>query len=558
MTTRGRFPEDALRPHLTVIASDLVAERDGHLVIGHRSSGSPGGAPQRVRVRATPPVRAVLDATRSPVLVADLASELADRFPAAGAEVISRLIRQMVSLGFLLTSLRAPMTSPDPLAALLAELDRAAPPGDAGAARLRAVSAGLARHNTAPSLAAAGDERKRTAALTTRIRPAAGPTLAIDLRLNWDLTLPETVAAEAAAAAGILVRLARRPVLSQGWAAWHARFLDRYGPGAVVPVLDATDDSAGLGFPDGYLGSRQADRASSLTERDRALARLAQRAVIRGEQEITLDDALVAALAVADPGDPVQPTAELTVRVHAASIAALDAGRFTLHVLGVSRGAGTVTGRFLGLLDGTDRERMRGVYSVLPGVHEDSLLAQISAVPLHVKSENVGRVPQVAGLLISLGEHRTDCAAQRVPVSDLAVTADARRLHLVSVSRCRAVHTILPSAVDLTIHSHPLARFLLEAPVALAVPCTAFDWGAASLLPFVPGAPLPAGGRFPGALDAHCRRPSQPESELALLGRGPLRVGRPGPSASTRLCGRRRPVPHAGPGRAVAPGAAAR
>jgi thiopeptide-type bacteriocin biosynthesis protein len=48
------------------------------------------------------------------------------------------------------------------------------------------------------------------------------------------------------------------------------------------------------------------------------------------------------------------------------------------------------------------------------------------------------------------------------------------------------VHTILPSAVDMTIHTHPLARFLLEAPVALAAPCAAFDWGAASALPVLP------------------------------------------------------------------------
>ena len=206
----------------------------------------------------------------------------------------------------------------------------------------------------------------------------------------------------------------------------------------------------------------------------------------RGEQEITLDDALVAQLAVVGPDDPVQPSAELTVRVHAASIPDLDEGRFTLHVLGVSRAAGTAAGRFLRLLEAADQERLRAVYAALPGVHGDSLLAQVSAVPLYARSENVGRVRQVAGLVISLGEHRDVSPAQQVPVSDLAVTADARRLHLVSVSRRRPVHTILPSAVDLSIHTHPLARFLLEAPVALAAPCTAFDWGAASALPFLP------------------------------------------------------------------------
>ena len=182
----------------------------------------------------------------------------------------------------------------------------------------------------------------------------------------------------------------------------------------------------------------------------------------------------------------MQPSTELTVRVHAASTQDLDQGRFTLHVTGVSRAAGTVAGRFLNLLDAVDRDRMLAAYAAVSGVHRDSVLAQLSSTPLYVGSENVTRAPQAAGLLISLGEYRTAISAHQIPVSDLAVTADALRLHLVSLSRGQPVHTMLPSAVDLTIHTHPLARFLLEAPVALAAPCTAFDWGAASVLPFLP------------------------------------------------------------------------
>ena len=73
--------------------------------------------------------------------------------------------------------------------------------------------------------------------MMTAVHRVPGPVLAVDLRLDWDLIVPAAVAAEAATAAGVLARLARRPALSAGWAAWHARFLDRYGPGAVVPVL---------------------------------------------------------------------------------------------------------------------------------------------------------------------------------------------------------------------------------------------------------------------------------------------------------------------------------
>lgn len=478
--------DDDLLARLTVVTSNLIQDRDRHLVISHRPSESAGKAPELVRVRATRPVRAALETARSPILTADLIAKLAAEFPSVTADVITRLVARLVGQRLLITSLRAPVTSPDPLAVLLAELEAAVASGDARLSALRAVRATLVRHNTAPTPAAAREERRRAAAMMTAVHRVPGPALAVDLRLDWDLIVPETVAAEAAAAAGVLARLARRPALSAGWAAWHARFLDRYGPGAVVPVLDVVDDVGGLGFPAGYLGSPYAEDKSPVTDRDKALLRLAHQALVCRQQEVTLDDALVEELAVTPPDAPVQPSAELTVRVHAASVPTLNDGCFTMHVLGVSRCAGTVAGRFLHLLRAADRGRMLDGYAGLPGVHRDSVVVQISAVPLYVKSWNVARAPQAARLLISVGEHRADRSGELLPVSDLAVTADARRLHLVSLSRRLPVHTILPSAVDLTVHTQPLARFLLEAPVALAAPCAAFDWGAASALPFVP------------------------------------------------------------------------
>lgn len=479
-----RLEADAtLRPHLSVIVSDLVAERDGYLVVGHRPGGDEG-PPVDALARATRPVLAALDAAGCPIRVADLAAKLAATFPAVPGEVIDALLAGLVEHRLLITSLRPPMTAPDPLAAVVHELEALPVADQAETAALRAIRAGLSRHNAAPGLAAARDERARVSALMTELHSAAKSELAIDLRLDWDLVIPEAVAAEAASAAGVLARLAARRALSPGWAAWHTRFLERYGPGAVVPVLDAVDAGTGLGYPPGYLGSAPAG-AGPMTGRDTTLLKLAYTAATRRVREVVIDDAMLAELAVAGHGDPVQPSTELAVRVHAASLRALEQGEFTLHVMGVSRAVGATAGRFLTLLDDQDRQRMSALYASLPGMHRGALLAQVSTVPLYASAENVARAPQAAELVISLGEYR-EPGADLIPVADLAVTADARRLHLISVSRRRPVHTMLLNAVDLAYRTHPLARFLIEAPVALAAPCTGFGWGAASALPFLP------------------------------------------------------------------------
>ncbi|MFJ7277945.1 lantibiotic dehydratase [Kitasatospora sp. NPDC098663] len=434
----------SLRPHLILATTPLAVERDGHVVIEHRPSRTVGQGPQHVRVRISAPVREALDGARTPILWGDLAAKLSAAFPNAPAATVDTLLTGLVKQGVLLTSLRPAMTVTDPLTALHHHLPHLDP---AEAAGIRQTPRG-----------------------------------ALDLRVDWDLAIPETVAAEAAAAARALTHLAPRAALT-GWTQWHDRFLERYGPRSAVLVLDAID---ALGYPPGYLGATTAPAPAPLPERDARLIKLAHTAGMRHRLEVELDDAALEDLATTDPGHRVQPSTELTVRIHADDLAALQQGEFTLHVVGVARSAGSTTGRFLGILPDTDRRRMTATYAGLPGVHEDAILAQISSTPLSARAQNVARAPQAADLVIPLGDfHGPDTAL--LPVTNLAVTADAEQLHLVSVSRNRPVHTLLLNAVDLGHHSHPLARFLAEAPVALAVPCTGFLWGAAaSNLPFLP------------------------------------------------------------------------
>lgn len=440
-----RFEEHSgLRSHLMLVTSSLVVERDGYVVIEHRPRGTHDGATEHTQIRVTGPVRKALDGARTPILWSDLAAKLSASFPTAPLAAIESLLAGLLRQRFLISSLRPAMTATDPLAALRTHTQHLAP------------------------------------AETAELHKA--PKTALNLRVDWDLVVPETVAQEAAAAAKALTRLAPRAALA-GWAEWHGRFLERYGPRAVVPVVDAVD---ALGYPSGYLGSTTTSAPSPLPERDGRLIKLAHAAGMQRRLEVELDDAALEELATTDPDHCVQPSTEVTVRIDAASVPALRKGEFTLHVVGVARSAGTTTGRFLALLDDADRRRMTEVYAGLPGVHQGALLAQISSTPLSAPAENVARAPKVTDLVISLGDYQGSDTSL-VPLTDLAVTADAERLHLVSLSRRRPVHTLLLNAVDLGYHTHPLTRFLAEAPVALVVPCTGFMWGtAASNLPFLP------------------------------------------------------------------------
>ncbi|MFI9630104.1 lantibiotic dehydratase [Streptomyces sp. NPDC052042] len=477
-----------LQPRLTVQAHPLAMERDGHVVLEHRPAGSDGGAPAHVQVRLTTPVKAALETAGAPIRTADLAAKLAADFPHVPTPRVNGLLAGLIAQRLLVTNLRPPSTATDPLAHVLTVLGTEGPAAAAEpAAKLREINRALTRHNTTTDPAIAQAERAEIEPVMRDLSPAAGPVLSVDLRLDAEVTLPAAVAAEAARAATALIRLSGRPALSRGWVAWHGRFLERYGPRALVPLLDAVDNDTGLGYPAGFLGGPPAAVSAALSERDTKLLTLAQNAALHRRHEIVLDDAMLTDLAEkAGPEIRIQPTTEVTVRVGARSVRALNAGEFTLAIVGVSRSAGTTSGRFLSLLDTSDQERMAAAYATASTTTGNALTVQVCAPPLYAGTGNVARTPQVMHAAVRLGECHGPGGTDLVPVQDIAVTADAHCLYLISRSRHRPLQFVTMNAVEPTRRIHPLVRFLTEATHALSVPCTTFDWGAAAGLPFLP------------------------------------------------------------------------
>jgi thiopeptide-type bacteriocin biosynthesis protein len=474
-----------LRPHLVLRANNLVVQRGDRVVLEHRAAkDEPRAAPMHLRIKANNIIRTVLALAAEPIRWADLIGKLTAECgaPPEGAQ---RLVSQLVSQGLLLTSLRPPSTATDPLTHVVGQLEIAeAGGGEVGEplTRLRRVRALKIRHDNAPDLTASNFYRRDLSEAAAAVN-AASPAIGVDLLLDCDLVLPTTVTAEACRAATALTRLARPAPAA--WRDWHARFLSRYGLHALVPILDAVDAQVGLGYPDGFTG-QPAAASSTVTDRDQGLLALAQRAALRREHEIVLDGRMLDSLTGPAPSE-VQPTAELTVRVHASSLRAVAGGDFQLSVVRACAQAFSTAGRFLDLFDEPDRRRMATCAANSQPARHGALLAQLSAVTRYTISLDVNRAAQVLPHLIPVGEYHAPSAAV-IGLDDIAVAADAHRLYLVSVSRQWVLQPVAVNAVEPVRHAHPLARFLAEAPAAFATGCSPFEWGPAGRgMPFLPG-----------------------------------------------------------------------
>ena len=318
------------------------------------------------------------------------------------------------------------------------------------------------------------------------ISDRARQPLTVDMRLDCDLVLPHAVVHEAEAAASALARLSLHPFGTPAWQSYHTRFFERYGIGALVPVLDVVDPDVGIGLPTGYLGALGAHRAQLVSERDKTLLAMAQTAVLDGSSEVTLDETLIDELAVGDlVRAQVPPHLELCFQLYAASPHELARGVFQLAVSGASRGIGTMSGRFLGLLESSDRAEATAVLEQLPASSADAIPVQLSYPPLVSGTAHVTRAPRCLPDLISLSEYRGH-DQETLSLRDLSVACDGNRLYLASLSRGRSVEPVTLNALDLKAHTPPLARFLVEVSRAQSTVVTGFDWGLASHMPFLP------------------------------------------------------------------------
>ncbi|GAA4010038.1 lantibiotic dehydratase [Allokutzneria multivorans] len=463
---------------LPVVANGTAFVRGDRLVLGVRAADAPAvgqhrGEPAEVSVRYTPALAAILHAARERVCVNELAARLTEQFPSAARSSISMMLATLCQQRILISSLVPPMTATNPLAYLCSVLREVA------AAELPAAAAILDRLEAARAALA---EPEPTTSIATPAVAEAMPD--VDVRVDAEITLPTLVAAETVRAAHLLTRLTPHPAGTSAWQDYHHRFLERYGLGGAVPLLELVADG-GLGYPAGYRDSPLPSTPARASHRDTALLALAQNAALHRRVEVDLDEQTMTALETENPSRaPHSASTELAVRVHAHDLAALEAGEFQVVVTGAFRAAGTTSGRFLDLLDPAELARMNAAYRSVPPLQQGAVRVQVSGPPMYVDTENVARAPQVLDQQLVIGEHPSTGAA--LTPRELLVVADKHQLYLWSVPHQQVVEPVLFSAVEFTRYAHPLLRLCAEITGARTAACGPFSWGAAADLPFLP------------------------------------------------------------------------
>lgn len=444
---------------LTFTTNNLAASR-GERVHVERPAVSTVAGPDHTSVRRTEAVAAIMHVCQSGARWGDIVDALEERWPRLPPAALETAVRQLTRSGVLLTNLTPPAARNDPLGHVLAVLPDAEPLREQLLLLRDAFADADRRRPGEPARRRALQQARH---LSDTLHACRRPIL-VDTACDAHIRISPRMAEQATQAAGVLWRTAAgHDPLSH----WHERFLLRYGPHRLVPLLEACDPVTGLGHD--LVESPQPPRGEAIP----TLVGLLTNAIANHELEVLLDDETVLALDQRAHDEHPAPSAELYARVIAANPHDRDTGTFTLALSGMASPAGSTRARFTGLLPPTPTR-------IDPD--DEPLTAELDFQPRAHSVAALAGAPDLASWRIPIGTspHPGDLLPE-----DLAVASDGRYLFLWSTVHHRPVRPVHHNQLGHHLMP-PIAAFLCCLGHHGTVSLNPWHWGPLAHAPFLP------------------------------------------------------------------------
>jgi thiopeptide-type bacteriocin biosynthesis protein len=490
---------DALPAELPVVVNDLAHIARGRVWLADSDAYGEQEA-RSISVRASAPVRLALSLAAVPQPLGELRAAITEEFRTAQPEQIDGLLRHLMELGVLVTAQRPPLVQSDGRCDPARLLPEAAL--SAHTAELEALGVLLEEFNQTAGTLEAPSLQRAVRGLVREMTPGYAGThsLQIDTRLSvadGSPVLPAEAAGLAEQAAHAIAVLGLAVPYPGTLRTYAECFVERYGAGAEIPVLELLCEETGLGAPPGYqrpertypLPGQSAPRTTPAVKlRERLLARMALDAAARGSVQVDLDEGgwweELAQLRSERDGRIPLPAMDIHLQ-----LAPPGPGqeRWRAVVCGSAVAyAGRTFARFEHLLSAEARTGLAALAAAESAYTPSCIVAELGYIPASARVANVAIRAREAefelpvNIATSLPEDRV------VRPRDIVVGVRENRLYLRSLRHDRELLVVQHSMLNPLLAPN-LCRFLLEVSATEFYAAGPFDWAEYDeSLPFLP------------------------------------------------------------------------
>lgn len=427
-------------------------------------------------IKYTRQVLKVKEAAQEVVVFSDLLTELSAQNPTVPPEKIEWFLNQLFENEYLLSELRPPIVNTDALDHVIRALRRIVqnPAAKEFCEKLESICAYIARYNTNPI----GNDLSLFNAIIAEMETlyATKNYLQVDMKVAMSSNeLSCTLKEELEEFIAAMLKIAPDERVTDEYAEYFDRFLEKYGTAAEVPVLELLDTDKGLGLPSYYQGAvkkpvpRQ-QKAGKALRLERLLKRKLMLALKENTGILELTDSDINYIAGDNKPDIILkaedflPSFELFLIAHPGNTDSPEENAycFTLAPVMASNGVGKNIGRFRDMFAAKETAGFHRQSVKLQQTFPEYVIAEIAEIPEKGRTSNVCTNHSDYDYQIMLSTNSCD-GKKELSIQDLYISADpsTRQFHIRSKSLNKKIIVTATSMLNPTFGSSAL-RFLKE------------------------------------------------------------------------------------------------
>lgn len=276
---------------------------------------------------------------------------------------------------------------------------------------------------------------------------------------------------------------------------YHVEFMDRYGIGNEVSVLELLEVDLGLGAPYSYENPPSILPESGFGEMNKMhplFYQLYEQCLRNQEIEINLKDEEIEIFTkdYKEIEHEVTPpnSVEMCFSISANNIESVNRGEYEL-VIGANQGSygmGKIFGRFSHLLQDSYEPLAAEIQDIYTSFNDEAIFAEVTYLPKMARHANIVSNQSIFNYEIPIGTNASFSNDAVIPVSDIVVVADEKRLYLKSKKHNKEVIPFTSHMYSSLAGTPNLYRFLCEMGINRLGPYPLFDLPELDKFSFVP------------------------------------------------------------------------